>query len=315
MTTPFPRRPLGATGLTISEIGLGTGGNALGLRDGGDQGSAGRVVAGALDRGITYIDTAPRYDTEEVVGDAVSRVHREDLVLSSKVDVRRPDGHRSRAGTIAASCEETLRKLRTDWVDMLFLHGVRPEDYDYAATQLWPELAALRDRGLVRAIGISESFARDPRHESAARAVADGLWDVVMVGFNVLNPSARDLVRPDSRAPGLVVMHAVRWALSTGARLADLLEAQSSGLDEDRVRRLGTRLRTGEFDAHLPAAAYAYALRTHGFTSVLMGTGKVAHLHENLDRVRADDPRGRDLMDDLDGLLDGLPSGSANRPA
>ncbi len=78
--------PLGMTGLTTSVIGIGTGGpSRIGLRSGGDEASAEAVIRRALDEGVTFIDTAEAYDTEEIVARAIADEPRQSLVLSTKI--------------------------------------------------------------------------------------------------------------------------------------------------------------------------------------------------------------------------------------
>src|SRR6476660_1115166 len=75
---------LGRTGLEVSVMGLGGGGDArLGLREAGEQATV-RLVRAALDRGIDFIDTAESYDTESVIGAALEGVPRQSVVLSTK---------------------------------------------------------------------------------------------------------------------------------------------------------------------------------------------------------------------------------------
>jgi predicted aldo/keto reductase-like oxidoreductase len=90
--------------------------------------------------------------------------------------------------------EDSLQRLGTDYVDVYHLHGVRDEQYDYARDNLVPLLLKLKAQGKIRFLGITEVFAADPAHRMMQRAVQDDYWDVVMVGFNILNQSARDRI-------------------------------------------------------------------------------------------------------------------------
>jgi diketogulonate reductase-like aldo/keto reductase len=107
------------------------------------------ILPKALDRGFTHVDTAQIYENEAAVGEAIrqSAVARENIFLTTKVWVA---NYAKEA--FAASVEESLRKLKTDHVDLLLLHWPNeavPLDVQIA------ELNAVRERGLARHIGIS----------------------------------------------------------------------------------------------------------------------------------------------------------------
>lgn len=111
-----------------------------------------RCVTAALENGYRLIDTAQAYYNEEGVGQAVSAsgIPREDLFLTTKVWV-------SNAGekSAAASIEESLEKLRTDYIDLVLIH----QPYgDYYGT--WRALRAAKKAGKIRSIGVS-NFHRD----------------------------------------------------------------------------------------------------------------------------------------------------------
>ncbi|WP_312417182.1 aldo/keto reductase [Shinella sp.] len=107
------------------------------------------ILPKALQAGFTHVDTAQIYENEAAVGDAIrnSGVARENIFLTTKVWVA---NYAKEA--FAASVEESLRKLKTDHVDLLLLHW--PNDAVPLAVQI-AELNAVRDRGLTRHIGVS----------------------------------------------------------------------------------------------------------------------------------------------------------------
>lgn len=314
-------RELGDTGIRVSALGLGAGGaSRLGLRNGATTDAAVGVVREAMDLGINYVDTAPAYGTEEAVGRALSGVPREELVVSTKVRHRTDDDRLISPDELAQSLDESLRRLGTDHVDVFFLHGVRLDEYDHCFEVLGPELDRQRSSGKVRAIGVTESFAHDPEHVMQHRALDDELWDVVLTGFNVLNPNARSLLpRAATGGVGVVVMHAVRWLLTGGERLLDglqeLAQRPTDGVSPDRLRQAIDRVPARVSDRLLPAAAYRFALDEPGFSSVLIGTGNPVHLRENVAAIEevASDPATADLLAALDGLLEGAGAGSGDR--
>jgi aryl-alcohol dehydrogenase-like predicted oxidoreductase len=284
-------RAFGRTGLQVSVCGLGGGGESrLGLRKGSTEEQAVGVVRRAVDLGVTFFDTAPNYGTEDVIGRGLTG-HRDAVVISSKTLVRRKDGSPVDRAGVRQGLEETLRKLRTDVVDVYHLHRVRPDDYAYAVTEIVPELLALRDAGRIRAIGITESTGTDGRHTMLSRALADDCWDVMMTGFTFFNQSARDVLFPETirRGIGIEIMASARSYFSRPEQLADeILRLADAGLidpdDVDRTDPLGFLL--GEVQS-LTEASYRFVAHEPGVHVVLVGTGNPAHLEENVRSLSA----------------------------
>ncbi|WP_217539744.1 hypothetical protein, partial [Stenotrophomonas sp. GbtcB23] len=83
----------------------------------------------------------------------------------------------------------------TDRTDILHLHGVRPQQYQFCLDHLVPEMLRLLEAGKIRFLGVTESFGVDTEHMVMRRAVADKVWDVLMLGYNfasVPQPDALD---------------------------------------------------------------------------------------------------------------------------
>ncbi|UYM06479.1 aldo/keto reductase [Solicola gregarius] len=129
-------------GRTIPAIGFGT----WPLK--GDEGST--AVRTAIDSGYRMIDTAARYENEDAVGRAIaaSDVPREQLFVTTKL---RGDEHGYDSALRA--CEESLKRLGLDYVDLYLIHWPLPRVGAYVAS--WRAFVALRERGLVRSIGVS----------------------------------------------------------------------------------------------------------------------------------------------------------------
>ena len=164
-----------------------------------------------------------------VVGKAIAGIPRDRFVISTKKTFPAAD-HRSPEDEIKKGLEQSLKHLGTDYIDVYHLHGVEPKDYDFARERLMPAMRRLREQGKIRFIGVTEGFVQDPSHQMLQQSLKEDLWDVVMVGFNLLNPSARRTVFPMTREKGVGVlnMFAVRRALSQPDRLkgivADLVQ-------------------------------------------------------------------------------------------
>jgi L-galactose dehydrogenase len=286
-------RTFGRTGLRVSVCGLGGGGESrLGLKKGSTEEQAIGVVRRALELGVTYVDTAANYGTEDVIGRALLG-RRDGVVLSSKMLARRKDGSLVRGQDVRAGLAETLRRLRTDVLDVYHLHRVRPEDYEHSLAEIVPELLALRDEGVIRALGISESTGADPRHAMLSRALKDDCWDAVMTGFTFFNQSAREVLFPTTIDEDVAVeiMASARSYFSRPGHLAAeigrLADAGVIGRDEvDLTDPLGFLLADGDVRS-TTEASYRFAAHEPGVHVVLVGTGNPAHLEENVRSLSA----------------------------
>lgn len=283
----------GRTGLDISVAGLGCGGHSrLGQGYGTTKQSSADVVRAAIDLGINYIDTTAAYGTEEIVGDG-TRGQRDKVVISTKAMVVKPGTGATNddfapVSQVRKSLEQSLTNLGTDYIDVFHLHGVMPNQFDYCTTHLVPELLKFRDEGKIRFLGLTERFIYDPGHETLSKALLDEVWDVMMVGFNMLNPSARERVfaKAAEKGVGTLVMFAVRKALSNPDALKELLQGlidknQIDGTALNMDDPLGFLISEGQADSVIDGA-YRFCQNEPGADVVLTGTGKVEHLRENV---------------------------------
>lgn len=287
---------LGRTGLRVSRVGLGCGGHSrLGMMRGASEVEASEVVRAAVGMGINFIDTAESYGTEGAVRRGIEGVSREKVVISTKASVRPGwEGDRHTAGEFRERVEGCLRRLGTEYVDVFHVHGVRAEEYGYVRGVIRPELERLREEGKVRWVGITEAFGPDTTHAMLGPAVEkDGaMWDVVMVGHNVLNPSARGRVLVHTRRQriGTLCMFAVRNAMSDEKILREtvrgLVERGEVGAGEVDVESpLGFLVGegvSGGVAGSVVEAAYRFCVHEPGMDVVLSGTGNVGHLEENV---------------------------------
>lgn len=313
---------LGRTGLEVGVAGLGCGGHSrLGQSYGRSSDQSVALVRAAIDAGVTLIDTAAAYGTEEIVGEAV-RNRRDEIVLSTKLGIVTPGTSPLGTDYLAGEdflrlAEDSLRRLGTDHIDILHLHGVMPGQYDYCRSELVPALLKLREQGKIRYLGLTERFIYDTRHEMLQTALRDDHWDVVMSGFNFLNPSARKSVLPLTREKGVgtLVMFAVRRAL--GSRdvaeeiVRDLISA--GDIDPDTVdpeNPLGFLLDPAVASTIIEAA-YRFCRHEPGLDVVLTGTGSRDHLRENLEAL-ALPALPPDVRERLEGIFGNVDSVSGN---
>jgi aryl-alcohol dehydrogenase-like predicted oxidoreductase len=278
----------GRTGLRVSVAGLGCGGfSRLGMSTGKTEAESVALVKLAIDSGITLIDTAANYGTEEIVGKGIAGVPRDSIVVATKSSIER-NGEVFLPERVVESLDASLRRLGTDYVDIFQLHGVAPSQYDRAMAEIVPALLRERDRGKFRFLGITETGSNDQDHEMLCRAAQDGVWDSGMVAFNMLHRTAIDRLYPLTRANGVgtLVMHAVRSIFARPAMLADAISELAA------VGRVPAELAGNpdplSFLVHaggaenVTDAAYRFARYTPGVNVVLFGTGSAEHLRENI---------------------------------
>lgn len=310
----------GKTGVQVSVAGLGCGGHSrLGQSQGRSVEDSVKIVKTAMDLGITLIDTAVAYGTEDIVGRAIQG-RRDEAVLSTKVVISKfgaPEVPWTTPEQLRESLEGSLRRLKTDYIDIFNLHGVAADQYKHCQDHLMPEMQKLKDQGKIRLFGITERFVEETRHEMLDIALQDDFWQSMMIGFNLLNPSARHTIfkRTQAKGIGTLCMFAVRRALSTPSALNELLQtlvAEGSLPKEafDADDPLGFLTKSGDASS-VPNAAYRYCRHTPGVDVVLTGTGKIEHLKQNVASI-LEPPLSKTSMDRLDTLFGKVASVSGN---
>lgn len=255
MTDPLPRRRLGRTGIEASVLGLGT--VKLGRNQGvkyprdfdlPDDTAVRKLLACAADLGINLIDTAPAYgSSEERLGQLLPGP-RERWVLCTKVGEEFAAGtsrHDFSPAAVCASVERSLRRLRTDWLDLVLIHS-DGNDLDLIEhSGALETLAELKRAGQLRAFGMS------------TKTLAGGLraaecCDLLMVTWNLAD---------ESQLPVIDRCH----ELGTGVLIKKALASGHAATGGDPVR-----------------AAFARLLGHPGVASLVVGTIDPAHLRANV---------------------------------
>jgi aryl-alcohol dehydrogenase-like predicted oxidoreductase len=248
---------IGTSGLTASRIALGTwaiggwmwGGNT-------DLDESIRTIRSAIERGITLIDTAPVYGfgrSEEIVGMALSGGLRERAVIATKAGLDWRDGkvrRNSSPARIRKEVEESLQRLRTDYIDLYQVHWPDPlvPIHETAAA-----LARLLKEGKIRAIGVSNySPAQMDEFREAAPIHS------VQPPYNLFERDAERDVLPNAAERGIAV-------LCYGALCRGLLTGKITAATEfkgDDLRRKDPKFQEPRFSEYLAAVAsldrYAY---------------------------------------------------------
>lgn len=167
-------RKLGNSGLEVSELGLGCMGLSFGYGPATDLKDAAKLLHAAVEKGVTFFDTAEAYGpftNEELLGDALA-LYRDKLVIATKFgfkDGKPGDGMDSRPERIREVAEASLKRLKTDRIDLFYQHRVDPnvpiEDVAGAVKELIQE-------GKVKHFGMSEAGVQSIRKAHAVQPVA-----------------------------------------------------------------------------------------------------------------------------------------------
>ena len=289
------RRPLGSSGFEVSRIGLGCMPMSWGYNFGesSEEESIGAIHR-AIELGVNHFDTADvygPYTNEELVGRALSG-RRDEVVLATKVGVKvGPNGgypllRDGRPEQILAEVDGSLRRLRTDAIDLYYLHRI---DEKVPFDDQWGAMASLVDAGKVRALGLSEASIDELERARAIHPVAAlqselSLWtrdplDEVLpwcrdhgVAFVPFSPLGRGyLTGTLTRAP----FEGLDFRATNPRFTPEALEANTAIVDV--VRRVGER--HGATPAQI---ALAWCLAQGDHVLPIPGTKRIRYVQENV---------------------------------
>jgi aryl-alcohol dehydrogenase-like predicted oxidoreductase len=283
------KRPLGRSGIEVSEIGLGAW--QLGAEDwhGPDEAESFTIVDEALKLGCTFIDTAPAYGSgrsEEYLGRALEG-RRDQVVICTKFghwgDGTPPDYSADR---IEESVERSLRRLRTDYLDVLLIHSPSIDVVDGTKQPHYKVLQRLQDSGVIRSYGVSD--AEGTAEELLKIAETTGST-AAEIRFNALYQRQLE-VFPAAAEAGVGLI--VKVPLESGW-LSGKYDANTVFTDRTRQRWSAEEItRRGalvaEFGALLPSGvsmthgALRHILAQPEVSSVIPGIKSVAQLREDL---------------------------------
>ena len=277
-------RPLGASSVAVGPLGLGCWPLAGMTRTGITHEAAVATVRAALDAGIHHLDTAYCYgetgESERAIARVLAEGRRESAIVATKCGIHWESGRRQvvdgRPATIRREVEESLSRLGTDHVDLLYLHAPDPS---IEIEESVGELARLLREGKTRAVGLSNVSTEQLERSAAVCPIS-----ACQMHFNMLQREIEADVLPWCRRHGVAVV--VYWPLMKGL-LAGLLgrdhvfpvtdsrhkypmfngEEYQRNLDfVDRLRPLAAGLGVGLTDLVL-----AWTAEQAGITCVLFG--------------------------------------------
>jgi aryl-alcohol dehydrogenase-like predicted oxidoreductase len=320
-------RTFGNTGLTVSAIGFGLWpiGGTIKAGDYGvvDQSEAIRAIHRAMDLGITLFDTAPAYGNghgEEVLGEALVG-NREASIITTKCAVQWDHATKtwitdSSKESILASVEQSLSRLRTDYLDILLIHVPDPNAVPADAMAAFD---SLQESGKVRAVGVS-NFTLDQIREYRKC----GTLHAHQVGYNLFDRRIESELLPQCVEMGLGVMTygALCHGLLSGAWTAETQFPEEDwrskgdvfGLPLLTQENFATNIRATErlrefadgTDHTLAQLALAWVLQNEKVSVALAGMRAVAEVEDNVKAVdwqlsSADMARISDIMKDAAG--------------
>lgn len=287
-------RPVGSSGIAVGPLGLGCWPLAGMTRSGITPAAAVATVAAALDAGIVHLDTAYCYgeagESERAIAQALAGHRRASAVIASKCGIHWEPGRKQcvdgRPERIRAEVDETLTRLDTDHVDLLYLHAPDPSIpiEDSAGT-----LAELLAAGKTRSVGVSNvSLAQLERFAAACPLSA------CQMHYNMLQREIEAEILPWCRDRGVAMF--VYWPLMkgllAGGMTRDLVfpttdsrhkypmfngqEFQRNLDFVEALRPVANRLR-----CELPDLVLAWTAEQPGITCVLFGATSPEQVHTN----------------------------------
>ena len=284
-------RTLGKSGIKVSLASYGGGGpSQFGRAAGLTTDQRRNLISRALDLGINMFDTAANYgDSEVQLGQALNGVPRDSFLIATKWTWKTADGILPHTDSVVASVEQSMKRFNTDVIDIMQIHGIRPENYFELTERYAPALQNLKKQGKVRLIGFSEMMTDDSKHTVPQTALEEHphVWDTIMLKYGILNQYAAKEILPLALKHGVAILNMapVRFTLTRQHEYAQLLQnwRNEGDIDVDHPKlRDGLDWLITEDAPTIIAAGYKFAADHHGISTVITGTSNIKHLEENI---------------------------------
>ena len=291
------KRTLGRTGIEVSRLGLGLAEISRQVLQGRETPDAVQVLNLALDIGINFLDTAACYaSSEALIGSAVPH-RRDEFFLASKCGhAVETEAEPWTAGLIAESVDRSLKRLNTDYLDILQLHSC---DLDVLERgEAIEAVIKAREQGKTRFIGYSGD------NEAALWAARSGIFDTLQTSFNLVDQSARRELLGAARASGMGII--IKRPVGNG-----VWGRTSSPYPyaDEYFRRAQAMMEMGP----IPDAPEDPLLVTMGFLlahdevdTAIAGTHNPAHLRANVEMIARDLPIPVEVVAELHRRFDAV---------
>jgi L-galactose dehydrogenase len=272
---------LGNTGLKVSIVGFGAAslGHEYGQID-SDEGN--RAVHYAIERGINYFDVAPFYGrtlAETRLGEALVG-HRDKVILASKVGRYDVDEFDFSAKRIITSVEESLDRLKTDYIDVFQAHDIEFVDKEQIINETLPAMNMLKQQGKVRFVGITGY----PLHVLKDVAEASEVDTILSYcRYNLMDSTMDDVLTPAARRKGIGLINAspLHMRVLTEKGAPDWHPAPRRVLEVGRQVARYCRSR----GVDIADLAMQYALGHDYVATTLVGMSRVKHVDSNVKSV------------------------------
>ena len=264
-----PTAVLGQTGLEVTRLGFGT---ALSRKMPDSEWD--QLLNAVLDSGINFIDTANDYGVrwdvpaEDQIGKHISG-RRSEYYLATKCGCG-PDGgdHIWTRENAVRGLEESLRRLKTDYVDIMQYHNPTVEEAEDG--DLLAVLKEMQDQGKVRWLGISTTLPHLPYY------LETGVFDTFQIPYSALEREHEDWVAKSAEA-GIGII--IRGGVAQGEPSGDVSERRSKKWDA--FERAGLDELRGEGESRT-TLILRYTLTHANADTNIVGTSRIPHLEENL---------------------------------
>ncbi|MDC7218817.1 MAG: aldo/keto reductase [Spirochaetales bacterium] len=250
-----------------------------------------RLLRTAYEEGIRFFDLA--YPLEEVasIKEGLSGIDRSELCLSTNFSFWEENQPKP-IDRIQKEMEEALVSLDLEYFDISYVRGIAPEQYDPVVKHVYPLMEKWKREGLVKKVGISENFSRDHDHHMMGEALSDSLWDVLVVGYNILNQSASSLLK-EAKKKGLmcISMSAIKQAFVNnevfGIYMDHMIKEKKFHFTQSEFYEFKDELFRGADGVSFPGLAYRFVRDEDLFDVILTGTGNNEHLMDNIESLKA----------------------------
>ncbi len=289
------KRILGRTGLEVSRLGVGLAeiGHQLTLAN---EAQAADVLNSALDAGINFLDTAACYGiSEELIGRTVAP-RREEYVLATKCGhvAGGYEGEEWTAQTIQDSIDRSLKRLRTDYLDLVQLHTCGVDVLERG--EVIQALQDAQQAGKTRFIGYSGD------NEAAEWAIESGVFDTLQTSFNLVDQRARTRLFPKAKAKGLGII--IKRPIANGAWGAS--ESPSDYADQyfERAKVMADMGPLPSTVEHRILLALGFTLAHEQIDTMIVGTHNPDHMKTNIESVNTKLPIDDALIQELHRRFD-----------
>ncbi len=284
-------RTLGKSGIPVSIVSYGGGGpSQFGKAAGLTADQRRDLIARALDLGINLFDTAANYGDSEIwLGEALRGVARDTYLVATKWTWKTPDGVLPDPSSLVESTERSLKRLNTDVIDIMQIHGILPGRYQDIAERYAGTLLRIKEQGKARLIGFTEMMTEDPRHTVPLTGLNEhpDVWDAIMLKYGILNQCAAQEVLPLAQQHGTAILNMapVRYTLPRREEYEQLLNnwREEGEIDVDHPKlRDGLDWLINDDVPSIISAGYKFAADHPGISTVISGTSKIGHLEDNV---------------------------------